>query len=258
VGLWDRGRFVIPGPDSEVTAATVLVIVGSEEQMMKYEELMCIYQASAYPVIVIGAGRVGMAVASGLKERNIDCVMIDKEVSDMRRDKSFVKGNAADILTLKKAGIDRAPVVIITTNNDATNIYLTKYCRSLRPDMQIISRADAERNISTLHRAGAAFSMSYSSLGANTIFNYMENADTVMLAEGLDIFRVKTPRGLVGSGLAQSNIRKLTGCTVVALKDDRGVTINPDPRIPLKPEDELILIGSAEAGRQFIKRFAEK
>ena len=43
----------------------------------------------------------------------------------------------------------------VTTNDDATNIYLTIYCRRLRPNMQIISRSTMERNVTTLHRAGA-------------------------------------------------------------------------------------------------------
>ena len=51
------------------------------------------------------------------------------------------------------------------TGNDDTNIYLTIYCRKLHPDIQIISRANRERNVSTLHRAGADFVASYASMG---------------------------------------------------------------------------------------------
>ena len=82
---------------------------------------------------------------------------------------------------LKRAGIDEAPTTLVTTSDDAINIYLTIYCRRLRPDMQIISRATLERNVSTLHRAGADFVMSYASMGANTILNVLEKGDVVML-----------------------------------------------------------------------------
>ncbi len=72
--------------------------------------------------------------------------------------------DAAVIRTLQKAWIEKAPAAVITTHDDATNIYLTKYLRSLRSDMQILSRANLDRNVSTLHRAGADFVMSNSSL----------------------------------------------------------------------------------------------
>ncbi|NIP80294.1 MAG: potassium channel protein, partial [Gemmatimonadetes bacterium] len=73
--------------------------------------------------------------------------------------------------------------------DDATNIYLTIYCRRLRPDVQIVSRATLERNVTTLHRAGADFVMSYSSMGANAILNVLQSGDVVMVAEGLEVFR---------------------------------------------------------------------
>ena len=257
VGIWERGTFSIPGPDTVMSLTTVLVLAGSEEQMLKYEERMCTSRISSDPVIIIGAGRVGRSVASSLEERGIEHVMVDKDPLAAATGKNFVEGNAADIAILMKAGIEKAPAAILTTHDDATNIYLTKYCRSLRPNMQIISRAEADRNVSTLHRAGADFVMSNASLGANTIYNYLESSNIVMLAEGLDIFRMKVPPGLEGKTLAGSNIRQATGCTVVALKNDGTMAINPDPNLPLDRENELILIGNAEAEKRFIKRYAD-
>ena len=59
----------------------------------------------------------------------------------------YIVGNAADLDVLKQAGIDEAPTVIVTTHDDDLNVYLTIYCRRLRPDIQIISRATEERNV---------------------------------------------------------------------------------------------------------------
>ncbi len=68
-------------------------------------------------------------------------------------------------------------------------MYLTLYVRKLQPDIQIISRATLEHNVTTLHRAGADFVMSYASMGANAVYNILEQGDVVMVAEGLDVFR---------------------------------------------------------------------
>jgi len=99
--------------------------------------------------------------------------------------------------------------------------------------------------------------MSNASLGANTIYNYLESSDIVMLAEGLDIFRMRVPPGLEGKSLVESNIRQSTGCTVVAVKNPSGMVINPDPHLPMDRENELILIGNAEAEGRFLRRFGE-
>ncbi|MBE0556968.1 MAG: potassium channel protein, partial [Proteobacteria bacterium] len=96
---------------------------------------------------------------------------------------------------------------------------------------------------------------SYASLGANAILNFLKNEDTSMLAEGLNIFRLKAPQSLVGKNLAHSGIRKVTDCSVVAIKDDGVLSVNPDPQMPIKQNAELILIGTDEGERKFLKVF---
>jgi Trk K+ transport system NAD-binding subunit len=165
-------------------------------------------------------------------------------------------GSAADLEVLKRAGIDEAPTALVTTSDDAINIYLTIYCRRLRPDMQIISRATLERNVSTLHRAGADFVMSYASMGANTILNVLEKGDVVMLAEGLDVFRYPDSAKVLGRSLRETRIREETGCSVIALETPSGTVVNPDPARPIDAGCELILIGTAEGERRFKERFS--
>jgi hypothetical protein len=102
----------------------------------------------------------------------------------LQNPEKYVVGNAAELEVLKRAGIMETPSVIVTTHDDDTNIYLTIYCRRLRPDVQIISRATRERNIATLQRAGADFIMSYASMGSNAMLNLWI---MLMVAEGLDV-----------------------------------------------------------------------
>jgi Trk K+ transport system NAD-binding subunit len=255
VGLWERGNFRVPLPDTRLDETTVLVLAGTEEQLEKFSELTAIYNAGHAPVVIIGAGRVGRGVAQALKEREIPYRIIEKDAGRVRDPAVYVVGDAADRECLEAAGIMEAPTTIVTTNDDPTNIYLTIYCRRLRPDMQIVSRATLERNVSTLHRAGADFVMSYASMGANAIYNVLEQDDVVMLAEGLDVFRHPIPQELVGRSLAGSNIRERTECSVVALERDGKVTVNPAPNVPLPADGELILIGTTEGERRFVELF---
>jgi Trk K+ transport system NAD-binding subunit len=258
VGVWERGQFVIPNANSRIERTSVIVLAGAEENLAAYDEIYAFYhicQLTANPVLIIGGGRVGHTIAERFRERETPYLIVEKNPRRVQGDQHAVIGDAADIQTLQRAWIEKAPAALVTTHDDATNIYLTKYLRSLRPDMQILSRASLERNVSTLHRAGADFVMSFSSLGANVILNFLQKEDTWMLAEGLNIFRMNVPPPLVGVELAHSKIRETTNCSVVAIRDKGVLAINPDPETTLSEGAELILIGAFEGERKFLKMF---
>ncbi|MGH7481965.1 MAG: potassium channel family protein [Longimicrobiales bacterium] len=258
VGAWERGRFEMPGPETEIHPSTVLLLAGSEDQLARFDELTAIYTVAEDPVLILGGGRVGRAAAKALRERDIDYRIVEQNPERVHDREHTVVGNAADLACLQTAGIRGSAATIVTTSDDATNIYLTIYCRRLRPDMQIISRATLERNVSTLHRAGADFVMSYASMGANAILNLLERGDVVMVAEGLDVFRVPVPATLRGVRLADTGIRERTGCQLVAWQTDAGATMNPasDARLPALNAAELILVGTTESERRFRSTFS--
>jgi Trk K+ transport system NAD-binding subunit len=252
-GAWDRGQFKTARPEMQITPHTVLVLAGSEQELNKYDELFCIYHTSQEPVVIIGGGKVGTATSRALEKREIDYRVVERSPDLIPDDDRFILGNAADLEVLEKAGIMKTPTTIITTHDDDTNIYLVIYCRRLRPDIQIICRATLERNVTTLHRAGADLVMSYESMGANTIFNLLDRSDILMVTEGLDVFKVKLPSSLAGKSLAESGIRYKTGCSVVALVSGERTQFDLDPNQPLSAETEIILIGSVEAENRFFE-----
>jgi Trk K+ transport system NAD-binding subunit len=258
VGVWERGEFKTARPQTTVGANTVLVLAGSQEQLEGFDERHRIHRSSEAPTVIIGGGRVGSAAARALSERGLRYRIVEQDPEVVREREEFVLGNAAELSVLKKAGIDEAPAVIITSHDDDMNVYLTIYCRRLRPDIQIITRVALERNISSLHRAGADFVMSYASMGANAVFNLLEGGGTLMVAEGLELFRVMMPASLAGQTLAESGIRRTTGCTIIALESDGTTQINPDPTQPLPAGAEMILIGSAEDESRFLAKFLKR
>ncbi len=260
VGIWERGNFINPKPDTEIKNESVLVLAGTVEQLRKYDEIVSIYHISDDPVVIIGAGRVGRASAKSLEERQVDYRIIDKNPDrvELHDNGKYIHGDAADLEVLKKAGLENAHTVLITTHDDDVNIYLTIYCRQLKPDIEIISRATYERNVNTMHRAGADFVMSYASMGSNSIFNIMEDKDVMMLAEGLNIFNYQVDKKLAGKALIESNIRKKTGCTVIAVNcKNEQMLVNPPPDRVLRMNDEIILIGSSEGEVKFTKMYID-
>ena len=252
IGVWERGIFQSALPDTHIGPHTVLVLTGSQHQLDRFNELFCIYKTSTVPVVIIGGGGVGREAARTLTELGLDYRIVEKDPEQAQGLDNCIVGNAADFEVLKQADIMNALTVIITTHDDDINVYLTVYCRRLNPEIQIISRVSQEKNIATLHRAGADFVMSYASMGADAIFNLLERSDTLTLPEGLSVFRMKIPRSLVGKTIANSSIRKNTGCTVIAVNGTP-----PDPNKPLPRASEIILIGSTEGEKRFLDVYVD-
>ena len=255
IGVWERGRFESARPETVISDGTVLVLAATAEQIANYNRLLVIYNQSDEPVIIIGAGRVGLATARALERRGVDYRIVEQDLARVQDDGKYVGGSAAELEVLQRAGIESAPAVVITTRDDDANVYLAIYCRKLRPDLQIIARANDERNIGTLHRAGTDFVMSYASMGASAVANMLKGSSTLMIAEGLELFRLPVPEALTRQSIAESSLRSLTGCTVVAVCGDDGMEVNPDPTVPLPKGVEVILIGSVEGERKFLQLF---
>jgi Trk K+ transport system NAD-binding subunit len=255
VGVWERGKFEIPRAATHIESTTVLLLAGSAEQLKNYDEHIGGHQNFRAPVLILGGGRVGLAAAEALEHAGIDYRIIEKN-KKLTVQSKFIYGSAADINTLMRAGIEEAPSIIITTHDDPTNIYLTIYCRKLRPDIQIICRANLDTNISKLHIAGANLVMSSASLAANTILNLLKPDDVLMLAEGLNVFRAGMHSSLIGKSLVESQVRMKTGCSVIAINHDGEIVSNPDPSVRFSEKDELIMIGTDDAEKRFLEMYS--
>jgi voltage-gated potassium channel len=255
LGVWERGHFEVAGPDTCLCQGTVLVMAGSTADLSRYNEEFVTPQEVTEPVIIVGGGRVGRATGRWLAARSQEYRIIEQLPERIRDPEKYVLGNAAELEVLVRAGIHEAPAVVITSHEDDTNIYLTIYCRRLRPDVQIISRATLERNVDTLHRAGADFVLSYASMGANAIISSLSRSNILMLAEGLDVFEVQVPARLAGRTIAEARVRQVTGCTIIAVRVAGKTIINPPAATRLPAGAEIVLIGTVEAEQHFLDRF---
>ena len=256
-GIWTRGRFEPPQPSTELDAKDVLVLAGEKQALAAYDETFGSVLSHETPVLIIGGGRVGRATARALARERVDFRIIEKESTLLRESKRHVVGDASDLDVLEEAGIRDTPAVIITPHEDESNVYLTVYCRKLRPDVQILARATHERNVGTLHRAGADFVLSYASMGANMVLNRMRADHVLMVAEGLDVFRVHVPAQLAGSTVGKSNIRESTGCSVVAIGREDEMRLVPGPTEVLAAGADLLLIGTIAAQEEFFRKFPD-
>ena len=256
IGGWLRGVYHPATPDLLISRGMMLIVAGSREQLADFDRRHSTPPIPSTPVVIVGAGRVGRATARSLAGMGFDYRFVEK-FSDRSPDaERTIIGDAADLQTMRKAGFLKARTVVITSHEDDANIYLTVFCRRIRPDIQIIARATHARNVATLHRAGADFVMSYPTLAANALCSTLLGGDLLMVAEGVHAFRVKIPDKLHGVALATSRVRELTGCLVIGVQHGGATHINPGADHVFEPNHELILVGSIEAEERFLTVFS--
>jgi len=94
--------------------------------------------------------------------------------------------------------------------------------------------------------------LSYASLGATAIWNVLGDNDSLVLADNLEVFLTPVPKSMAGRSLTQLDLRRRTGCNVVAVVDRGRTTTNPDPLVPMPTGADLVLIGEASARDRFL------
>jgi voltage-gated potassium channel len=232
VGVWEQAKLEPAHPDRMLTDHCLPVVVGTAEQMQELDELLYIYDTNWNPVIVLGGGKVARSATRTLKRKGVPVHIIERKRDLAERwkdlpDRMFI-GDAANLELLEEAGIKEAPAVLLTTNDDAMNVFLAVYCRKLNPKLRIVSRVTHERNVDSIRRAGADLVLSYAGLGAETIAALARGRTMVLLGEGAELYEVDLPRRLRGRSLADSGIGARTGLNVVAV--ERNGRTEPAPR----------------------------
>jgi Trk K+ transport system NAD-binding subunit len=258
LGVWERGVFTLATPETRVNAHSILVLAGSRAQLDTYDEHFAIYNANPEPALILGGGSVGVATAKALRERGIPSMIVERHASNVADPANTIVGDASQRDVLDRAGIAAAPAIIITTSDDSLNIYLAIYCRSLRPTAQIISRTTHERNVATLHRAGADHVLSYAHMGASIIYSALAGDRISTIAEGLEVFRATVSASLADRTIRDCGVREASGCSIVAVRG-AGATVplavNPPATTRLNLGDELVIVGGQDAEARFRARF---
>ena len=259
VGFWERGKLRPAYPETEIQSGSVLVIAGTTAQIAALNALLPRTASRVPPVLVIGAGKVGQAAAQALKRKGLPVHLIDKTNAALAPaaehvDATFA-GDAADRTVLERAGILEARSVVLTTNEDAMNIYLAVYCRRLQPDLRIVSRITHARNLEAIHRAGADFVLSYTTLGVGAVMSLLQGHPPVLLGEGVELFSVPVPAALSGRPLQESGIGSRTGLSVVALQQGAALIAPLTSETVLPPGAELLMLGSDQQRAAFTEAF---
>jgi len=238
-------------------------------------------------VVICGYGRGGRNLVRLMQEHNYPVVVIDQSeraIQQLRDAKiPYVYGNAASLHVLEKAGVEQAQSMVIALSDPMSTRLSLKRSLELNPDLDVVIRANKDRDIELLYQLGARevvqpeFEASLelanhllSGIGLPTAVIQREMAqirsshyldlrpeqsqsqiarDLRTAAEVMNSKWYSLPENspLTGMTIEEANIRSLTGVSLVAIRRAQGEEIDyPDTQAKLQKGDRLLAVGEPD------------
>jgi len=211
-------------------------------------------------VIIAGLGRVGRQAALELFESGVPFVIIDPHPESLaytlQRGYLLVAGDATNDEVLQSAGLMSASGLIVTTGDDASNLYIVLSARVMRSDLFIVSRAVDDASIPKLVRAGANRAISPYAIGGRRLAHLILSPTVVdffdaVIKHGeeslnLEGINIEDGAAVTGQTLAELRLHESTGASILVVMRDSRVLPNPDPELVLCSGDQLLALGTVE------------
>jgi Trk K+ transport system NAD-binding subunit len=253
IATWIDGELQLPpDPDAIIRSNTVLLLSGPHDALATFSDVVQANRTLRQHerIIIAGQGEVGKAARDVVSEAEIEVVTIDIEA----RNGVDIVGDAGTRDILEEAGIETAGAIIVGLPDDSAGLLTTVLARSLNSDIEILTRVgdtDATRKALS---AGADYVLAVPRISARMVAREIRGEDIPAPASQIRLIRVPADP-FAGTTLAESGIYERTGCRVIAIEDETGVTSAVDPRRRFTGDERIVLVGSDEAIQQFEKRF---
>jgi voltage-gated potassium channel len=221
--------------------------------------------------ILCGYGRIGREIAAEFAAERIRFVVVDQnDVTSAAAEAdgfTVVHGNAADLETLKAAGVERARGLVTAVDSDADNVYVTLTARVLRPDLFIVARANSSDAEPKLRLAGANRVGSPYVIGGRRLASLatrptaVDFVDTILSAKNdqllLEDFTVAPDCAWIGRRLAEL-VLPTDDALLLALRRTGEMHFRPTLETRLAADDELVFAGPVGAIRAISTRLASR
>jgi len=217
-------------------------------------------------VVIVGAGEVGSSIARSLAgSHEVAVIDIDGDrVESLMYDADIlgVEGDGADLDTLTEAGIEKADVLIASTDDDETNIVTCGTAMTIA-DAFTISRVKSAKFLRTWQQSRRAFGVDHMVAtnlltaeniarviglpGARDVETFVNG--TVQMAE----FEVRASSPIADQTVAEAD--RYESLTFAAVLRDDDVVI-PRGETVIRAGDDIVVIGSSESVRTFAAAIA--
>jgi K+:H+ antiporter len=237
-------------------------------------------------LIIIGFGVNGRNVARAARLSGIPYAVIEMNPDTVRDEKiqgePICYGDSTQEIVLQHANIKDARIVVIAINDPASTRRITEIVRRLNPKVHLIVRSRYLKEMKPLYKLGAnevipeEFETSVE-IFTRVLAKYLIPKDEIealvaeIRADGYEMFRglfkesssfsdlnlqlpdveISTLRviersRLVGKSLAEIELRKKYGVTVLAIRRNSQILSNPNVNMPFWANDVLFVLGPPE------------
>ncbi len=206
---------------------------------------------------IIGAGRFGMALAQSLAESGTEVLLLERNGALVQRAlevvSESVQGDATSARILEEAGFAECDVAVVAigSNIEASTLALAN-CKDLGIPL-VYAKASSELHGKILLKLGADQVIYPDRDSAHRLAHTIMSGgafDLLEVSEGCSIAEIDVPDSCADKTLAQADLRKKTGVTVLCIrrldenpKKPRAVLI-PGPNDQIHADDKLIVFGT--------------
>jgi len=224
-------------------------------------------------IIVCGYGRVGRRAAEDFRSAGTPFVVLDfgEEALAFAEQNGdlWVDGNGADDDDLTRAGIDRARGLIVSSDDDADNLYITLSAKARRPDLVVIARASSEEAERKLRLAGADRVVTPYTTAGRVMASLMTKPHVTAFVNALtsaqepnlsfEEIELRGSCAAVGSTIGELEVAARTGAYIVAVRKASGsLELRPSRETVLEEGDVIVGIGTPEEIRGLEQLFAPR
>jgi voltage-gated potassium channel len=212
-------------------------------------------------IIVCGYGRVGRRAAAEFRESGVPFVVLDYSEDATAAAEAngdlFVRGNGANDDDLLRAGLDHARGLIVASDDDADNLYITLSAKARRPGINVIARASSEDAERKLRLAGADRVVTPYTTAGRVMANLMTKPQVSAFVSALtspdephlsfEEIGVDSTCEAAGRTIGELDVQTRTGAYIVAIrKPDGTLEVRPSKETRIEVGDIVLGLGTPE------------
>jgi trk system potassium uptake protein len=209
------------------------------------------------PVVVIGLGRFGSAVALSLVQLGHEVLAIDEDETLVQKFSDdlthVVAADSTDEEALRQLGCGDFSSAVVAIGGDLEASVLSVLTLSQMGVKEIWAKAVSVKHAQILERVGANHVVFPETAMGERVAHMVTGAviDYIEFDDGFSIARIRSPRQAHGQTLEQSGLRSKYGVTVVGVKRRGEDFTYARPETEVHPGDELIVSGSTVEVEKF-------
>jgi Trk K+ transport system NAD-binding subunit len=249
---------------SQLLLGTVFIVIGATDAIEAglARQIGDVLGVTPMRTIIVGGGRVGLALATRLERRGEYVVVVesDEQRREKARDEGFTvhNGDGTDTDILQEAGMAEAKTVVAATADDNTNLFVSQTAKTKFEVENVYARVNNQRNMSAFE-ALSVTAIDSPMATAFAIDNEIERPELAHwmqdLGDNHDIQEtVMTAKRFEGESIRSLNDQIPGGCLVAEIGQGTDAHV-PDPDEILECGDHITFLGDANAVREVVELF---